>query len=212
MTSATKTRLLQQIRTYATKHRNIYRDFLLSDSKINIHNHTHLFKMEHILIPHKRAVLLDSATLKQLEKRLSCKLTLEDNDVTVEGDSYAEYNAKNVIQAFGRGFELNIAYKLLSENYFFENFNLKDVCKTREQMQRLKSRIIGTEGKSKTYIESVSGADIAIFGSTVSTIGTVNEISVANTAIRILINGGMHKTAYKVMEKEKRKLKEQGEW
>ncbi len=159
--------------------------------------------MEQILIPEKRAELLDKKMLKGLRDRLGCKIEVEGNQVTIEGEPYDEFNAKNVISAFGRGFELDKAYRLLNEEYYFQQINLKDAFHSKEQIMRVKARIIGTEGKAKEYIESVSGADIAIFGSSVSIIGKIDDLKVAEAAIRILIGGGTHKTAYMVMEKER---------
>ena len=165
-----------------------------------------MVNMEHLLIPHKRAALLDKKTLDTLRERLGCRIELTDNDITIEGEPYNEYNAKNVIQAFARGFELNKAYRLLNEDIFFQQINLKDLFKNRDQIMRVKARVIGEKGRAKEYIESVSGADIAVFGGTVSTIGTVDELKVANAAIQVLVDGGMHKTAYIVMDKEKQKV------
>lgn len=162
--------------------------------------------MEQILIPHKRAELIDKKLLAELRNRLGCRLELEENQITIDGEPYAEYNAKNVLTAFGRGFGLDKAYKLLNEDYFFEQINLKDMFRSEDQIVRVKSRIIGTDGRAKEYIESVSGADIAIFGSSISLIGKIDEIKVADAAIRILIGGGTHKTAYRIMEKERTKL------
>ena len=164
--------------------------------------------MEHILIPHKRAELLDKKTIERIEERLRCSINIDDNELTITGQPYDEYNAKNVLQAFGRGFELSKAYKLLNEDYFFQLINLKDIFGSKEQMMRIKARIIGTDGRAKGYIESVSGAELSIFGSSVSMMGRADELKVADSAIRILIDGGTHKTAYKVMEKEKRKTGE----
>jgi ribosomal RNA assembly protein len=165
--------------------------------------------MEHILITHQRAALLDKGTLERLRERLNCKIELSENDITVEGETYDEYNAKNVLQAFGRGFDLDKAYRLLSEDCFFQQVNLKDMFRSREQLMRVKARIIGKEGRAKEYIESVSGAEIAVYGGTVSMIGSVDELKVAGAAIQVLLGGGMHKTAYMIMEKEKRKLREE---
>ncbi|MDE1823442.1 MAG: hypothetical protein KGI00_02230 [Candidatus Micrarchaeota archaeon] len=166
--------------------------------------------MEQILIPSKRAELLGKdKALKDLAKKVGCKLSISDeNKVSIEGEPYAEYNAKNVIQAFGRGFDLNTAFKLLSEDYFFEYINLKDTFRNREQMLRMKARIIGEQGRAKGHMESVSNASICVYGSTVSLIGTIDEINVAKAALAVLINGGTHKTAYMVMDKEKQKLME----
>lgn len=162
--------------------------------------------MEHLLIPHKRAALLDDKAMGRLRERLRCKIELYENELTIEGESYDEYNAKNVLQAFARGFELDKAFRLLNEDVFFQMTNLKDLFKNREQLQRIKARIIGEKGRAKEYIESMSGADIAVFGGTVSTIGTVDELKVANAGIQVIIDGGMHKTAYIVMDKEKQKI------
>jgi ribosomal RNA assembly protein len=164
--------------------------------------------MEHILIPEKRAGLLKEKVLLDLSKKLRCKITLTNgNEVMIEGESYDEYNAKNVLQAFGRGFDLDSAYKLLIEDYFFEQINIKDVFHTKDQLERVKARIIGTEGKTKLYIESLSGVKLAIFGGTISMIGRIEEIQVAKTGIKVLIEGGMHKTAYRIMENEQKKIR-----
>ncbi len=161
--------------------------------------------METILIPHKRAEFLDAKAIKALSEHLKCKITLDDNQVTLEGEAYDEFNARNVITAFGRGFELDKAYKLLNEDYYLRQINLKDILRSREQIIRVKARIIGTEGKAKEYMESVSGADIAVLGSNISIIGKIDDIRAAEAAIKILIGGGTHRTAYKIMEKEKSK-------
>ncbi len=165
--------------------------------------------MEHLLIPHKRSELVDKKMLRKLTERLNCRIEMQDNEVVVEGAPYDEYNAKNVIQAFGRGFGIDKALKLLNDDYFFKQINLKDVFRNKDQIARIKARIIGSDGKTKNYIESVSGVDMAIFGSTVSAIGRIDELSAAEAAINVLIEGGRHKTAYRAMEMEKRKHKEE---
>ncbi|MCL4365550.1 MAG: hypothetical protein M1569_00825 [Candidatus Marsarchaeota archaeon] len=165
--------------------------------------------MEHLLIPEKRAALLDQKLLKKLSARLNCRIALEGNDVSIDGDPFSEYNAKNVIQAFGRGFETEKCYKLLNDDIFFQTINIKDIFRSREQLARVKSRVIGSEGRAKEYIESISGADIAVFGGTVSAIGRADELKVAEAGIRILIGGGAHKSAYRAMELEKRKLRDE---
>lgn len=164
--------------------------------------------MEHILIPTKRAKLLNS--LKgELCSRLNCQMEiLDENEVVVNGQAYDEFNAKNVIQAFGRGFELDKAYKLLNENYFSKFISLKDFLKNDDQIRRIKARIIGTEGKTKLYIEEISGADLSIYGNTVGMIGTTEEIGIASAALQVLLEGGTHKKAYQIIERMRAKLKE----
>ena len=165
-----------------------------------------MISVQQVLIPTKRAKLLkNKLLLDSIEKRLNCKIHLEEeNQVVIEGEAYEEYNAKNIISAFGRGFEIDQAYSLLSEEYFFTPINLKEIFRNKEQLMRIKGRIIGENGKTKEYIESVSGAKLCIYESTVSLIGTIDQIKIANVAINILLEGGTHKKAYRVMEKARR--------
>ena len=99
--------------------------------------------MQQLLIPRKRAEQL-KAYLAELSKRLKCKIRIEDeNEIIIDGEPYDEYNARNVITAFGRGFALNDAYKLLSENYFFKSINLKEIFKSKDRIIMIEGREIG---------------------------------------------------------------------
>ncbi len=162
--------------------------------------------MEQILIPLARVKFLKEAE-KDVVKRTGCKISLESNSVVIEGAPYDEYNAKNVVQAIGRGFKLGTALKLLNEDFFFESIDISDIASNKDKAKRIKARIIGTDGKAKLYMESVSGAAIEVYGNTISLIGTIEEIRVARSGINILLDGGKHSTAYMVMEKERRKIK-----
>lgn len=160
------------------------------------------------MIPEKRAKLLeDKELLASIAKRLKCELELEENNVTITGEAYDEYLGKNVIAAFGRGFDLHQAYLLLTDEYYFTPISLKELFGTKDQISRVKARIIGTDGKTKEYIESVSGAKLCIYDNTVSMIGTIEQNKIANVAIQILLEGGTHKKAYRIMEKARRELR-----
>ncbi len=166
--------------------------------------------MEQILIPKERAKLLGEQRLKELMKRLKCKIEVEEeNQVTISGEGYEEYNARNVIQAFGRGFGIGSALKLLDDKYFFKYIDLRDMFRNKEQVKRLKSRVIGEEGKSKEYIQSVSEVELSIYGDTISMIGSIEGIGLATIAINVLLEGGTHKKAYRLMELARRKIAEE---
>ncbi len=166
--------------------------------------------MQQILMSMKRSKLLekDKRLKGRVEKDLKCKVEIkEGNQVFITGEPYDEFNARNVLQAFGRGFEIDTAYKLLSDDYFFYSINLKELFHSEDQLKRIKSRIIGENGKAKLYIESVSGAKLCIYGNTVSVIGKIEEVKIADSAIQILLDGGTHNKAYMIMEKIKRNMK-----
>lgn len=167
-----------------------------------------VIKMQQFLIPTKRAKLLeDRPLLDSVSERLACRIEVHNgNEVVLSGEAYEEYNAKNVLQAFGRGFDINKAYKLLSDDYFFESVDLKPMFKNDDRIRRMKSRIIGSNGRAKSYMQAVSGADIAVYGDTVSMIGTVDELRILRSALNVLLDGGTHKKAYAIMEKVKKRI------
>ncbi|VVB76987.1 Uncharacterised protein [uncultured archaeon] len=165
--------------------------------------------MQQFLIPARRAKLLeDRKVLEPLCERLGCSIAVQNgNEVVITGEPYEEYNARNVVQAFARGFELNTAYKLLSDDYFFKSTDMRDMFRNEDRIKRIKARIIGKEGRSKSYMQSVSGAELSVYGDTVSMIGTVDEIKIMSAAVDVLLEGGTHKKAYFLMEKTKKGIR-----
>ncbi|MGC8572129.1 MAG: KH domain-containing protein [Candidatus Micrarchaeia archaeon] len=151
--------------------------------------------------------------LDNIEKQFDCKIEIVDkNIIRINApDAFNEYILKDVIFAFGRGFDLNIAMKLINEGEFFAIIDLGNIFKKREQIHRIKSRIIGTNGKTKLYIEQVSNTKLSIYGDTVAFIGSENGIHEAETAVNAIIKGKTHKTAYRNMEAAHRKDKMQNE-
>ncbi len=162
--------------------------------------------MHLILIPENRAKLLKSKDmLKEAAKRLGCELSLDGNELTIQGDALEEYNARTVMQAFARGFDLNTSCLLLGDDCYFESVDMKGLLKKSERVKRIKARVIGREGKTKEYVQEVSGAHVCIYGDTVSFIGTLGQIKTARAAMDTLLEGGTHNKAYIMMQKEKKR-------
>lgn len=162
--------------------------------------------MHRLLIPENRAKLLRSRqTLKEAAERLGCELRLEGNELTIEGDALNEYNARGVMQAFARGFDLNTSCLLLGDDCYFESVDMKGLLKKSERVKRIKARVIGREGRTKEYVQEVSGAHVSIYGDTVSFLGTLGQIKTARAAMDTLLEGGTHNKAYMTMQKEKRR-------
>lgn len=149
--------------------------------------------------------------LKEVEKLCKCKIAVVDDGTieisSKEGDAFSEFNAKNIVFAFGRGFDMEVALKLTNPEYYFRTIDLGLVEHRKERVKQMKARIIGIGGKAKHYIESVSMAHLSIYGDTVSIIGNITQVAEAETAINTLIDGGTHKTAYLRMEAMHRKNK-----
>lgn len=165
--------------------------------------------MQSVYIPQERIKKLKGSKeyLSLVEKLTRCKLKIEDEFVEVEGEAFGEFVAKNILYAFGRGFDMEIAAKLAEEDYYFSSIGLEQVISSEKRIKQLKARIIGVEGRTKRYIEEVSAVKMSIYGDTVSFIGTIEEINEAETAVNTLIDGGTHRLAYNRMEAAHRKHK-----
>ena len=169
-----------------------------------------------IKIPKERVAVLigtKGETKKLLEKETSTKLDIdsEEGDVAVSGkDSIKLFEAREIITAIGRGFNPDIALKLKKIDYVFELISLNDMAKNRNDMKRLKGRVIGQEGKSRKVIEDLTNCDICVYGKTIGIIGPAEEVASTRKAVDMLLEGAMHASVYKFLEKQRRDLRVSG--
>ena len=145
---------------------------------------------------------------KGIESACGCRIAIEGDIALISGKPYGEFIAKGVLQAFGRGFDIEVARLLLGDNCYFASIDLKEELGSETRVRRIKARIIGENGRTKKYIEGVSSAKMCIYGDTVSFIGSIDEIREAETAVNTLVEGGTHRLAYLRMEAAHRKNKE----
>ena len=160
-----------------------------------------------VKIPFERTKVLKE-NIHLIEKSTNVKITIEDEDVIIEGEPYDEWKAIDVIKAIGRGFSVSSALKLLNDEYILKIINLKEIFHKEKQRRRYLARIIGTKGKAKKRLEEITGAEICIYGSTVSVIGRLDEVSLAEMAINLIIKGLGHSSVYFIIQKEKMRMLE----
>jgi ribosomal RNA assembly protein len=165
-----------------------------------------------IKIPKERIAVLigkNGETKKLLEQETKTNINVdsEEGDVSVAGeDAITLYSTREIITAIGRGFNPNIALNLTKVDYGFELINLGDAARSKNDMIRLKGRVIGQEGKSRRVIEELTDCEICVYGKTIGIIGPVERMGTARRAIEMLIEGSMHSTVYKFLEKQRREL------
>ena len=106
------------------------------------------------------------------ETKTKLKIDSDEGDVFVSGeDALGLFNAREVIRAVGRGFNPDVAQVLLKGDYIFETINIMDFSgKSKDNMLRLKGRVIGSEGKSRRTIENLSDTRISVYGKTITII------------------------------------------
>jgi ribosomal RNA assembly protein len=151
-------------------------------------------------IPKERISVLigkNGKTKSDIEKSTNTKIIVED-DVLVEGEPLDVLTVHNIIKAIGRGFSPEDSKDLMDEN---KTLHIIQLDKKRNILIRVKSRLIGTNGKAKKKIELLTHTKISVYGKTVSIIGEYENVEVATKAIEKLVSGSPHKNVYKFLEK-----------
>lgn len=160
-----------------------------------------------VKVPEERiAVVMGTrkSTVRHIAKETGTKISKEENDIIIEGDALDVWNAQHIVKAIGRGFSPHRALALLDHSHTLEIIDLTDYCKD-SQIERIKGRVIGMEGKSRKAIEQYTGALVSVYGKTVSVIGQHPSVSIAKAAIMMLIEGSNHSTVYKLLERERKR-------
>ncbi|MBI2631808.1 hypothetical protein HYW75_02285 [Candidatus Pacearchaeota archaeon] len=135
-----------------------------------------------------------------LERELGVKIKIKGKEVSTEGTSFDEYEARIVLEAIQFGFSSKIALSLRDEHNIFRRIHIKDFTK-RKKLEDVRARIIGTEGKTKRTIENISNTHLIIKGNEVGIIGTAETIEEATTAITNLIRGSKQSNVYHFLER-----------
>lgn len=172
---------------------------------------------EYLKIPKERVPILigqEGKTKRGIENK--CKVDLiisSDGGVNIEAKDeggLSEWRAKEIIHAIGRGFNPKYAMLLSREEYGFELINLYDILKRKDsEVRRVKSRIIGEQGKARKTIETLTDTKMSIYGRTVGIIGYDSNIELAKKAIEMILNGAKHPSVYKFLE-ENQALRSKG--
>jgi len=158
---------------------------------------------EVVVLTEERAKMLKNKKdwIERIEKLSNCKISLEDQEVTIEGeDPITVLRVKEVFRALNRGFDLESALYLLDESYFLEIINVKDYGRTRNRRIELKGRVIGTRGSIKKMIEEMTKTKISVHGNTIAIIGNWNNLFLAKKAIEMILEGKMHSTVKRFLE------------
>jgi ribosomal RNA assembly protein len=173
--------------------------------------------MKYLKIPLDRVGVLigqKGETKKDLEEKSGLKIDIDSKlgEVTID-DHEAEnplmvIKVENIIKAIGRGFSPEKSYKLMDDNSDFFTFNLHDyVGKKESHLRRLRSRVIGKEGKTKRVLEELTDAKVSVYGHTVSVISDIMRMNILKKSIDMLLTGSKHATVYRFVEIQMKELK-----
>lgn len=164
-------------------------------------------------IPKERVAVIigkRGATRRRIEKATETKLTVdrEGNVLISSDDNLNVFITSSIVKAIGRGFNPDIAMTLLSEDRYLEIIPIKSIIgDSANKLQRVKARLIGSEGKAWKTIEQLTNTDVSVYGKTAAIIGRPDDVLVAKQAIEKLIHGSKHGNVYKYIEKQKTRVR-----
>ena len=147
----------------------------------------------------------------EIEEATHCTLAIDsaEGDVTLRGsDSITIMTAMDIVKAIGRGFNPEVALRLLKSDYTLEIISLSDYAgKTPKKMARLKGRVIGEGGKARKLIEELTETNMSVYGKTIALIGVQEDVKNARAATEMLLTGSPHAKVYLWLEKKRRERK-----
>ncbi len=156
----------------------------------------------------------DGATRRSIESRTGVRIDVDsaENEVRIDDtapkDPLAPIKAEDVVKAIARGFSPERAFKLFSDDYYFQLFDLHEYGgKDQKDVQRLAARVIGSEGKTRRIIEDLTGSTLSIYGHTVGIIGEAEALETAKAAVDMILSGSEHAAVYRFLENKRRELK-----
>ena len=139
---------------------------------------------------------------KSIEKATETILDIDSEDGTVYitpqenmSDPLGVWNANHIVKAVARGFNPEVALKLVDDDIYLEVIKLPLY------------RIIGQNGKTREIIMDMAEVQMAIYGKTVSLIGEMDNLMIAKEAIEMILKGSRHKSVYSFLERKKDELK-----
>ena len=167
-------------------------------------------------IPAERLGVLigpEGVTKRRLQESTGTKIAVDSatGEVTIDeagaADPVLALKARDIVQAVGRGFSEERAFRLLDDDAYIEILDIKDFARSKGRVAQVRARLIGTRGKTRRIIEELTGVDVSVWGHTVAMIGGSFEMAIAREAVIMLLRGSEHKTVYRFLERKRADLK-----
>jgi len=153
-------------------------------------------------------------TKANLEKRTGVKLTIDSKtgeisiDESGAKDPAASLKVRDVVNAIGRGFSEQKAFRLLDDDMYIQVLDIKEFASSgRDRVAEVKGRVIGAGGKTRKIIEELSGVDVSVYGHTVAIIGDAFHLDIGRQAVEMILGGSEHKTVYRFLERKREEIK-----
>jgi len=148
---------------------------------------------------------------RKIQNSLDIKIKVDskEGDVVIYGeDNINLLIAYKIVKAVGRGFNPEVALKLLNEDYVFELIDMSEYGrKTKNDMIRLRGRAIGEKGRCRKIISNLMNVNICVYGKTIGIIGRYDDVDIVKRAFDKLLKGSPHGKVFRFIYQEKEKQK-----
>jgi ribosomal RNA assembly protein len=152
----------------------------------------------------------EGSVKKEIEEKTKTLITVDTQtgSVIIEPASPSTtalelIKAQNIVRAIGYGFSPERAFRLLEDDQVLEVLDVRQYVGDKpNHVKRVLGRIIGEEGKARRILEEYTGTYISIYDHYVAIIGEYETANIAKKAIEMLIQGRMHATVYKYIDRE----------
>jgi ribosomal RNA assembly protein len=154
------------------------------------------------------------ATKKDLETKTHTTITVDSKEGLVKVEAADEntiplLRAVEIINAINRGFSPERAFEMIEdEDLLLDVIDLSAMAEGPRQLDRLRGRIIGKDGRAREQIEDMTDVEISVFGKTVALIGYPEQMKTARAAIDMLIEGVPHENVFAFLDKKKKESKQ----
>jgi ribosomal RNA assembly protein len=173
-----------------------------------------------VKIPKERVGILigeEGKAKRYIEDKLNVIIDVDsEGSVTIKltekaSDPSMLLKAKDVVSAIGRGFSPDATYRLIrNEDEIFDLIDLRQIFgRSESDITRVKSRLIGTDGKTRKLIEELTEANVVVYGHTVGFIGSFTQVDAARNAAQMIVEGCQHQTVYRYLQRKRTELKKE---
>jgi ribosomal RNA assembly protein len=154
------------------------------------------------------------ATKRELEGKTHTTITVDSKEGLVKVESSEEntvslLRAVEIINAINRGFSPERAFEMIEdEDLLLDVIDLSVMAEGPRQLDRLRGRIIGKDGRAREQIEDMTDVEISVFGKTIALIGYPEQLKTARAAIDMLIEGVPHENVFAFLDRKKKEAKQ----
>jgi ribosomal RNA assembly protein len=144
--------------------------------------------------------------MPKIQAKVDIHADIKRDSVTITGQEFNEVIAEKIIQALDFGFELEDAMLLLKDDWDLAYVNIKEHTH-RKNLEEIRSRVIGTEGKAKRTIETLTDSRIVVHNNQVGLISDTDHMPYLIQGMISLIQGAKHGNVFSYIERQNSNLR-----